>query len=303
MRPRLKRLAESALVWSGAASVSRRGRRSRSLILAYHDIVPNGTEPAGDGSLHLGQTRFAAQLDALARTHDIVPLRAIIDGPAGTGRRPRAAITFDDAYHGAVTAGVAELARRGLPATIFVPPGLLGGQQFWWDVLSAPASGALDPTIRAHALSDLAGQGDRILEDAARVGAPRHTLPPHVRSATEEELGRAAAVPGIALGAHTWSHPNLAALDAAELDAELGGPLVWLRQRFEGVLPYLTYPYGLYTLAVQRAARAAGYSAALRIDGGWVPSSGVDPFAVPRLDVPAGVSADGFHLRAAGLVS
>jgi peptidoglycan/xylan/chitin deacetylase (PgdA/CDA1 family) len=128
-------------------------------------------------------------------------------------------------------------------------------------------------------------------------------MPPHARSATEEELCSAAAVAGISLGSHTWSHPNLAALGAAELDDEMRRPLEWLRERFEGIVPYLTYPYGLFSSAVQEAARGAGYLAALRIDGGWVRRDALDMFAAPRLDVPSRVSLAGFRLRVAGLCS
>lgn len=302
-RRALKRLAESGLLRSGAATLSLHARRGQSLILAYHDIVPDGAVPVGDVSLHLSQAHFAAQLDALARTHDVMPLHAILGNSQTGGSRPRVAITFDDAYHGAVTVGVAELERRAMSATIFVPPGLLGGREFWWDALSPASTGTLDPAVRRRSLGELAGKGDLILEDARRTDRPLRVLPLSARSATEEELCRAAAVKGVTLGSHTWSHPNLSALGAAELDDELRRPLTWLRERFEGVTPYLTYPYGLYSLTVQNAARSAGYAAALCIDGGWVRSSTQDPFAIPRLDVPSGISQDGFCLRVAGLTS
>ena len=140
MRRGLKHLVERGLVWSGAPRAALVSHRSRTLILAYHAIVPTDESPAGDASLHLPQAKFAAQLDALARTHDVVPLADALAPPLASTTRPRVAVTFDDAYQGAVRAGVLELVRRGMPATIFVPPGLLGGQRFWWDVL-APANG------------------------------------------------------------------------------------------------------------------------------------------------------------------
>lgn len=300
MRRHLKRLAELTLVWSGAPRLALAGHRSRTLILAYHDIVPFGESPAGDASLHLPQAQFAAQLDALASTHDVVSLAdALAPAPSRT-RRPRVAITFDDAYRGALTAGVPELARRGMPATIFVPPGLLGGQRFWWDVVSSSHGGALDPSLRHRALDAWRGDGDVILQ-SVEVGRDA-LLPGYACSATESELTGAAAVAGITLASHTWSHPNLTAVEAQRLDAELHRPLAWLRERYERVLPVLTYPYGLQSAAVQRAAAAAGYEAALCIDGGWVvePRS---PYAIPRLDVPAAVSPAGFQLRVSGVLS
>ncbi|HEV2178797.1 MAG TPA: polysaccharide deacetylase family protein [Gemmatimonadaceae bacterium] len=301
MRRQLKHLVEYGLVWSGAPRVALVSRRSRTLILAYHAIVPTGESPAGDASLHLPQAKFAAQLDVLARTHDVVPLAdALAPSPAGA-TRPRVAVTFDDAYQGAVTAGVLELVRRGMPATIFVPPGLLGGQRFWWDVLAPADGGALDPRLRHRALTEWRGQAETILKTLGK-DSRSPAGPAYARSATPDELDRVAAQPGIVLGSHTWSHPNLAALDAATLEDELRRPLAWLRARYERVLPVLTYPYGLQSDAVQRAAAAAGYEAALCIDGGWVG----EPrrlFALPRMDVPAAVSKAGFELRVSGVLS
>lgn len=288
-------------MWSGAPRVALALHRSRTLILAYHAIIPNGETPAGDASLHLPQAQFAAQLDALARTHDVVPLATALAPPPARATRPRVAVTFDDAYEGAVSAGVAELVHRGMPATIFVPPGLLGGQRFWWDVLAPPGGGELDPALRHRALIEWRGQGDVILR--ALGGDGRSTSGPvYARSAAIEELDRIAALPGIRLGSHTWSHPNLAVLDARTLEDELRRPLAWLRERYERVLPVLTYPYGLQSEAVQHAAAAAGYDAALCIDGGWIAQTR-KPFAMPRMDVPSAVSEPGFRLRVSGVLS
>lgn len=301
MRRRLKHLVEHGLVWSGAPRVALASHRSRTLILAYHAIVPTGESPAGDASLHLPQAQFAAQLDALARTHDVVPLADALAPPPDRAKRRRVAVTFDDAYQGAVSAGVAELVRRGMPATIFVPPGLLGGHRFWWDVLAPADGGALDPALRRRALTEWRGQGDVILGALGTAMQPS-LGPAYARSATEGELDRAAGLPGILLGSHTWSHPNLSALDSPTLEDELRRPLAWLRERYERVLPVLTYPYGMQSEAVQHAAAAAGYDAALCIDGGWV-GEPRRPFAVPRMNVPAAVSLAGFRLRVSGVIS
>ncbi|MGH7719607.1 MAG: polysaccharide deacetylase family protein, partial [Gemmatimonadaceae bacterium] len=126
-------------------------------------------------------------------------------------------------------------------------------------------------------------------------------LPPEMRCTTEEELSAAARMPGITLGSHSWSHPDLSQLSREQLGEELTRPLAWLRERYQTVVPYLTYPYGLSSPAVEEAARAAGYRAALRVSGGWATSTARERYALPRLNVPAGLSANGFALRASGL--
>jgi peptidoglycan/xylan/chitin deacetylase (PgdA/CDA1 family) len=297
-----KDTVERLLVAGGAAALGRRRRRHAALVLAYHNVVPEGAPVAGERSLHLPQARFARQLDQLVRTHDVVPLADLFAGEPGP--RPRAAITFDDAYQGAMTAGVTELAHRGLPATFFVAPAFVGGGAFWWDKLADPATGELPDGVRRHALERLEGRDSDVRAWAAGEGLTFHEVPPHQRVATEVELGAATRCPGVTLGSHSWSHPSLPTLNHAELAEELGRPQAWLRERFPAAIPWLAYPYGLADAAVERAAAAAGYVGAVRISGGWVSAKGpAARHAVPRYNVPAGLSQAGFVLRAAGVGS
>lgn len=300
VRARLKAAAERLALDGGLAAASRARMGGAALILAYHNVVPHGECEAGERSLHLPQRRFAAHLDTLLRTHDVVPLAEILR--PGGGRRPRAALTFDDAYRGALTAGVAELAARGLPATFFAVPGLAGGPGFWWDALVPPGADSLPAAFRAGALDAARGEDAAVRALAARHGLRARPLPPQARPASAAEIAQAARVPGITFAAHTWSHPELTRLTDAELRRELGPPLRWLRRvAGRAFVPWLSYPYGRWAPHVARAAAAAGYTGALRVEGGWVRGS-VDAFAVPRVNVPAGLSASGLALRAAGLL-
>jgi peptidoglycan/xylan/chitin deacetylase (PgdA/CDA1 family) len=302
VRRLLKTGIERLLLASGAPALARRWRRDGLVILGYHNIVPDGERPAGDLSLHLPQREFARQLDRLSATHDVVPLGALPALPPAAGR-PRAVITFDDAYAGAVTAGVAELARRGLPGTIFVVPAFVDGGTYWWDELAADGA-PLDEPLRAHALDRLAGRHEAIMAWAQDRRVARRVLPDHCRGASETQLRAATATPGITLGSHTWSHPNLTRLAAADFAAELARPRPWLEQRFSAVVPWVSYPYGLSAPDVERAGAGAGYRGGLLVTGGSTSLAAAlaAAFRVPRLNVPAGMSADGLALRAAGLL-
>jgi peptidoglycan/xylan/chitin deacetylase (PgdA/CDA1 family) len=123
--------------------------------------------------------------------------------------RPRVAITFDDAYRGAVTIGVAELVRRGLPATLFVAPAFIGGRSFWWDALGESFTGGLPESVRRAALEGCQGIDSTVRRWAQEHFIPVHDLPTDACAASEEELLAASRAPRITLGAHTWSHPNL----------------------------------------------------------------------------------------------
>jgi peptidoglycan/xylan/chitin deacetylase (PgdA/CDA1 family) len=290
-------VAERILGHAGRGFLRTPAVDGRAAILAYHNVVPDGVAPAGDDSLHLPISAFARQLDFLQTYCDVLPLDRVLE-PAAS-RRLAIAITFDDGYRGALTLGAAELARRNLPATVFVPPGLLGNRSFWWDDLADPVHG-LEDALRARALGECRG-----VEAEVRAAFPNRSpgYPPSMRSGSEAELRRAVEDTGFRLGAHSWSHPNLAVFETADLERELARPLAWLRAEFaDAVIPWMAYPYGLSSPAVEKAAAAAGYSHGLLATGGTFRRGALrKPFGVPRVNVPAGVSLDGFALRLAGV--
>jgi peptidoglycan/xylan/chitin deacetylase (PgdA/CDA1 family) len=299
LRATVKALLETGLVWSGGAALRRAALVRRTLVLAYHNVVPDDGPCFGDRSLHLPRRMFVRQIEHLLRTHAVVPLEEIFT-PAPPGRRPRVALTFDDAYRGAVDIGVAELAKRGVPATLFVVPAFVGRGPFWWDAV-ASEDRDVDPILRDYALQELSGKDRSVRSWAEAHGLRLRTVPDSALVASEDELGAAIRHPGITLASHTWSHPNLARLSPAELQEELSRPLHWLRQRYGSVIPWLSYPYGLATRTVEAAAAAAGYAAAVALGGGWFSPARVSRHSVPRLNVPSALSANGFVLRTSGL--
>jgi len=280
-----------------------RSRRPTAAVLAYHNIVPDGESAVGDLSLHLGQRAFADQLDFLLERCEVVALEDLASGSGPLQGPMRLALTFDDAYDGTMTAGVEELRSRNLPATVFVPPGLLGSDGFWWDRLSPGRDDPLSSSLRSYALESLAGQQDRILEWAGTRGLGIGNLPSHARPASEETLLEGAAYPRITLGSHTWSHPNLAKLDSEALHSELDLSKTWLRSRAPRYIDWLAYPYGLRTDEVV-AEVASRFDGALLIDGGLVEVRGrwrAPPHSLPRINVPRGLTLEGLAIRLAGL--
>ncbi len=301
MRRSLKRAAEFGLTCFGVTRFARARHTGDTLVLAYHNIVPDGERTLGDTSLHMPQHEFARQLDLLQRTHDVISLSDLAS--RHTGQRPRAVITFDDAYAGALSAGVGELTRRNLPATIFVTPAFIDGATFWWDRLARSDGQGLDTDVRDHGLTALAGRDADITRWARASALTEAEVPAHERGASESAMRAAVDSGAILFGAHTWSHPNLAQLSVAEIEPELTRPLDWLRARFaKKTIPYLAYPYGLYNAEVVALARRCGYQGAFLIAGGWVTSAKMttSPFELPRWNVPAGISLRGFEIRTSG---
>jgi len=301
-RARMKKLVENLLVGSGVCRVGIRKVSRHSLVLAYHNVIPEGQDEAvGERSLHLPQAAFAAQLDHLMETHEVVPLDRLYETDSPS--RPRVAITFDDAYRGAMTAGMAELAARGLSATVFVAPGLLGRASFWWDAFVQKEEHDLAEGFRQRALEEHRGCDTAIRSREEGDGSKSLPMPPHARPSTVAELSDAAgAMKGLTLGSHSWSHRALPYLSDVELRNELTRSFEWLRMHHERIVPWISYPYGLASRRVESAAKEAGYMGGLRICGGWVGTKLREPFAAPRMNIPGGLSINGFRLRTAGVI-
>ena len=296
-----KRVVEAAIARSGVARHAERRRRPAAIVLAYHNIVPEGEKPAGDLSLHVDQRTFADQLDWLLEGRRVVSLEDALDEPGPL--ETRIAITFDDAYRGTLTAGAEELSKRGLPSTVFVPPGLLGSRGFWWDLLAREGA-VLDPEIRSHVLDGLRGETDRIVRWAQEERLPLQDLPSHARPVEEASIASGEHPEGMSFGAHTWSHPNLARLSRAEALVELTTSKAWLSERTTRYADWLAYPYGLVS-SDARAAAEQVFSGALLVDGGPALMNGRMRGArhvIPRVNVPRGLSIDGLALRISALL-
>ena len=301
MAVRLKHLVEVGLTTVLPRRLLARRLNGGTLVLAFHNVVGDQREAGLDRSLHLSFSSFTQLIDALAATHRFVPIDEVDAGPHPSGK-PAVAITFDDAYRGAVLLALPELGRRAIPAMVFVVPGRLGADGMWWDTLSAGLGTGLGPAERRRALDEAAGDEEAVRALGQELGWRRTAVSSASALATREELETACRLPGIQLGSHTWSHPNLVRLEDERLQAELRSPIEWLADAFgDRFRPVLAYPYGLSDDRVEAAARKAGYRMAFRVAGGWTSRS--DPaYRRPRLNVPAGLTPEGMRLRGMGLL-
>ena len=295
MREGLKAAVEFLGTGLGLANLGRRVTLDRVAVLSYHNVVAPEEAGRGDASLHLPLPLFIKQIDRLCRTHEIVDLDTAAS--RSPGKRPRAVITFDDAYRGAVTLAVPELIRRGLPAVVFVAPALLGRTVTWWDALG---EAGLLSRERESLLRDLRGRNDEILEYAF----PERAVPglPHSYGiATLDEILQHCQG-SIRIGSHTWAHEYLPALTPSELHRTLEQASKWLAGYRGARSSWLALPYGAGSAdQVGRVALNVGHAGVLRIVGGlWRPDA--DIAAVPRINVPAGLSSRGVELRTSGVL-
>jgi peptidoglycan/xylan/chitin deacetylase (PgdA/CDA1 family) len=177
----------------------------RLVILCYHNVR---TEE---------RRAFAWQMDELLRVGSPVDL----DGTWPDSLKGlRVAVTFDDGYAEIGKNALPELEERGIPSTIFVPSGNLGGRPMW-----NQASGC--------------GSGeDRIF--------------------TPEEL-RDLARPLVRIGSHTVSHADLTTLGTEEALRELCRSKEELEDILGTRVDLVAFPYGANTEHLAELSRSAGY--------------------------------------------
>lgn len=259
--------------------------RPATLVLAYHHVAAAGKAAPW---VTVSPESFAEQMEFLAANRLVIAMDQLL-ADLRRGRVPsggHVVITFDDASLDTCTAAFPILRRHGIPATLFVPTGLVGrAGPFWWDRLyrldQAAAGQELELAvllIDQGALED----GPKWTEDA--LWRRLRQLEPSERDAAldrvAERLGEneADALPGamsweqiaeldasglITLGAHTVNHPMLSLLSDERLKAEVEGSRDALAG-FQSFRKVFAYPYGdapAIGARVEVAVRKAGFDA------------------------------------------
>jgi peptidoglycan/xylan/chitin deacetylase (PgdA/CDA1 family) len=88
----------------------------------------------------------------------------------------------------------------------------------------------------------------------------------------------------VAVGSHTWSHPDLTALSAAEVDGELWRSRDRLEERLGEPVRSFCYPGGRWSRAVEARVREV-YELAVIGGGGRLRASAVDPLRIQRVSL------------------
>lgn len=290
------------------APASRPGRRSGGIALLYHRI---GGRDADPHSLSVPAEAFDAQMSWLSRHCAVLPLHELREGARLRALPPRAvAITFDDGYVDTLTVAAPVLAGLGLPATCFVTTeGLAGPHEFWWDALASALLGdanypgsialhlpdgvrELPTTTRGerlfvhglvyHAIvGATASERSKVVADI-RSWAPEPARGPEARRMTASEISELAGH-GIAVGAHSVTHPLLPRLPRAEQVREIAGSRAELERIVGGPVASFAYPYGAYDKATIDAAAEAGITSAWTCEPRAMLGTD-DGLSLPRVD-------------------
>ncbi len=279
--------------------------RSDALILCDHRVAEGGDAPF---QLCVTPANFAAQLDEIARYGEPSTL-ADLSIPS---RRPRVVVTFDDGYVDNLTNALPIAEANGIPITVFVTSGVLGGPEgFWWDrlgtLLRDRPSGTREiwlPTsdgtvrielgssrasvdlqsVRQHLLPLPVAEIHRALDAVSEQWATSAAPPPDARSLTRTELGRMAASEVVTIGAHTVDHVRLRGLPAEDQLQTISSSRTDLEHLSGQAISHFAYPFGggdSFDESSVDAVRKAGFeTACTTIPGNATRTS--DKYRLPR---------------------
>jgi len=312
----LFQLAESRFSDRGLTALGGRGA-----VLAYHGVVPNG-RPAP--ALHIDPSTIERHFVLFkGRGYSFLRLGEFIRRiEQGASVKRCVAVTFDDAY-----AGVLELmpllGALGVPATIFVPTGLIGSREpFWWDLLDLVAHDdearsrfialvrgeplAADSALRTWeeirtALLDSPSGTPGPTEYAALARAAIDVPDDALRPMTWADLESWMAWEGADCAPHTVNHSFLPALSAEGQEYEIRASFDRLAETFERTLRVVAYPYGLYDATSLAAARSAGMRAGVTMDRFGAHPREVDPMRIPRLPYSGATRPERLGLALSGV--
>jgi peptidoglycan/xylan/chitin deacetylase (PgdA/CDA1 family) len=229
---------------------SQPGRRTRDrfVVLCYHSIHPQRWIASAVPEL------FDEHLAWLATECDCVLFKDI---PRilqeSDGDRPVVAITFDDGYDDNHEFALPLLKKWGLPATFFITPGFINNE------------------------ANVVARFRKVLKSEYKDFRPMTWV-------QIKELQEA----GMEIGAHTYSHPNLALTESPRIAWELSHSKEVLEQELEHEIESMAYPFGKprrhLTDEAPRIAGEVGYKQA-----GVVLHRGVrrsdHPLSIPRFNI------------------
>ena len=209
-------------------------------MLAYHAFSERWPS-----QLAISPGRLREQLELLLRRGYVGATFAdVVRGEVGA---KTVAVTFDDGFRSVHRYARPVLSELGLPATVFVPTGPMGGPPMRW-----PGLYEWIGTPYEEELAPLSWDELRQLRDA-----------------------------GWEVASHTVSHPRLIRLSDAALASELSESRQHCAREMGRPCESLAYPYGEHDQRVRAAARDAGYAGAASIDRPGPPN----PFSWPRIGI------------------
>ena len=244
---------------------------------------------------------FAKLLEYLERHFTAVSLDAFLDGGCEANCRPRCLLTFDDGWRDNFTTALPWLKKHRMPAVIFAVTGFVEKRMtFWVEHLrrlwhDPERQTQLRKALESSAEGRLAGASfEQIVEHLKHLSAQNRELllAPWVSVARLEngspdemftwEEAAELQKEGVAIEAHTVSHPLLVYEDDQTVSHELTACKRTLEERLHKKVRAFAYPNGNWDERVRKQVQTAGYECAFTTARGWH-RQGDDAYTIRRI--------------------
>jgi len=308
--------------------------RSKLTVLAYHRI----DDPHAPGfdtftpNVSATPAQFAAQMAHLSRRYTVVSIDDVTAWLRGEHSLPPypALITFDDGYADNFRHALPVLKKHRFPAIVFLATDYIGNSKpFFWDLAAycfahtEKTSAVLPPAGELHWHNSQNRTAVMVkwlnqlktLPDAEK-WAHIHALPARLDvsvpadafaglTMTWDEV-RTMIAGGVAMGAHTMSHPVLTRVSPAQARAEIAGSKACIEAVTGSPVTTFAYPNGLLTdfnAEIQTALTETGIEAAFTLLPGPVPMATARqaPLAIRRIFIGRKDSLPRFAAKLVGL--
>ena len=290
----LSAAAETAMFAGFVSLLERFHQRRTNLlrVLTYHRVDDLRARPdLAPSTLSATPAVFERQMAYLAQRYRVVTIAEVQQACFGGRRLPHSAvlITFDDAYQDFEEHAWPILRRYGLPVVLFVPTSYPDhpARRFWWDrlyqalreaeknqKLPAPweslslATAQLRTLAYGRAVNWLKTLPHAEAMDWVARLAQQWELPPADSHVLGWDALRRLADEGVAMGAHTQTHPLMHRISTAAAYAEAAGSLADLRREIGNVLEVFAYPGGYFNAGALETVRRAGFQLAFATERG-----------------------------------
>jgi peptidoglycan/xylan/chitin deacetylase (PgdA/CDA1 family) len=295
-------------------------------VLIYHRIADPESSPRLDPALvSTTPTVFKQQMQYLAARFRVVSLPDVLRAFQKGTALPEDAVlvTFDDAYADFGTTAWPVLKGLGLPATLFVPTAYPDrhSQMFWWDRLYCAVTSTTRPELESTPLGtmSLRTRDDRLttfrrLREHLKVSAHHEVV--RVVDETCDRLGGASPTTngvlgwdelrrlsseGVALAAHTRTHPLLTRIAADAAREEIVGSQQDLERQIGDTLPVFCFPGGQHNDTLVSILKQEGFKLAFTTVRGSNDLDRADPWRLRRINITRRTSPLMFRLRLTGL--
>lgn len=259
-------LAKRVFLRSGFAGALHRARNRRTLtVVAFHRVLdpadPRWSE--ADPEWTVSRALFGDCLDFFRRHWRVLGLPQLQAAARRPERLPDRSllVTLDDGWADSAEHALPELARRGMPAVVFVAARAVGRRAaFWREALAAALRGGrLDAGEHARITAELEAAPAELRDERA-LSLPQLVPPAGPALMLTGASLRALAAGGVYVGSHGSSHEPLdqCARPAHELE-DSRRALGHLLEGAQEPPRAFSFPHGRHDPALVALARSAGY--------------------------------------------